>query len=109
MRRASNRGIWCVAFCALFLALRTNQLNAGQSPGIVDVYDDLGRLVRVIVTTANQCATYEYDAVGNILSITHSTNCLQPPTINSFSRSSKVVGDNVCLTIGEPNFFLMRT
>ena len=35
-------------------------------------YDDLGRLTRVVDTSGN-IATYHYDAVGNLLSITRST------------------------------------
>jgi YD repeat-containing protein len=34
-------------------------------------YDDLGRLVRVVDQNGN-VATYQYDAVGNLLSITRS-------------------------------------
>jgi len=42
---------------------------AAQEQKVIYLYDDLGRLVRVIDEN-NECATYEYDAVGNILSIT---------------------------------------
>jgi YD repeat-containing protein len=42
----------------------------GQSTGPVQyVYDDLGRLVKVVDQNGN-VATYNYDAAGNLLSIT---------------------------------------
>ncbi len=44
------------------------QVNA-QEPKITYLYDDLGRLVRVIDENGD-AATYHYDAVGNVLSIT---------------------------------------
>jgi hypothetical protein len=46
------------------------------------VYDDLGRLSRVIDEATGECAVYEYDAVGNILAIARETNCLRAPTVN---------------------------
>ena len=67
-----------------------------QEQKIIYLYDDLGRLVRVIDEN-NECATYEYDAVGNILSITRSTNCLQAPTIATITPSSARVGDTACM------------
>ena len=45
---------------------------AQQSPGIQYVYDDLGRLSKV-VDPAGNVAEYVYDAVGNILAIKRST------------------------------------
>jgi YD repeat-containing protein len=46
------------------------------TPAVADraqyIYDDLGRLVQVIDGQGN-VATYNYDAVGNLLSITRST------------------------------------
>jgi YD repeat-containing protein len=45
---------------------------AQQSPGIQYVYDDLGRLSKVIDPAGN-VAEYVYDAVGNILEIKRST------------------------------------
>ena len=55
---------------AIFLALSIGQANAQSK--FIYVYDDLGRLTRV-VNENNECATYEYDAVGNLLSITRGT------------------------------------
>ncbi|MBI3001180.1 MAG: RHS repeat protein [Deltaproteobacteria bacterium] len=87
---------------SLFLALGRGQLQA-QVPKVIYIYDDLGRLTRV-VNENNECATYEYDAVGNLLSITRDTNCLQPPTIDGLSQDTAQVGDTTCITISGSNF-----
>ena len=51
------------------------------------LYDDLGRLVRVI-DEAGQAATYHYDAVGNLLQITRESGVPQTPGVTSVSTST---------------------
>src|SRR5688572_29266845 len=51
------------------------------------IYDDVGRLSQVIDDQCN-VATYAYDAVGNILSITRSTGGIGAPTITSITPAS---------------------
>ena len=87
---------------SLALSLSVGHLHA-QEPKVIYLYDDLGRLVRV-VNENNECATYEYDAVGNLLSITRGTNCLQPPTIDTLSQDTANAGDTTCITIRGTNF-----
>ena len=65
------------------------------------VYDALGRLTQVIDTSGNT-ATYNYDAVGNLLSITTSTTSPSSLAIFSFSPSQGGVGQTV--TIQGQNF-----
>jgi len=89
-------------FLGITFALSLGHLYA-QEPKIIYVYDDLGRLSRV-VDQNNECATYEYDAVGNILSITRGMNCLQPPTVDSLSQDTANAGDTTCITIRGTNF-----
>ncbi len=89
-------------FVAVVLLSALSELYA-QQPNIIYLYDDLGRLVQV-VNQNNECATYEYDAVGNILSITRNTNCLQPPAINSLFPDSTNAGTSVCIAITGTNF-----
>jgi YD repeat-containing protein len=48
------------------------------------IYDDLGRLVQVIDGQGN-VATYNYDAVGNLLSITRSTGGVGAPTVTGLT------------------------
>ena len=66
-------------------------LSSGDTASYI--YDDLGRLVRV-VNERNECATYAFDAVGNLLSIrSHLTKywqCAQPSLLNGWIRSSNI-------------------
>ncbi|MBI3988018.1 MAG: RHS repeat protein [candidate division NC10 bacterium] len=101
MKHVPYNSILLILF-GLFLVLQAGQLHA-QEPTIIYLYNDLGRLLRVI-NENNECATYTYDAVGNILSITRATNCLQPPAIESLSQETAKAGDTVCMTITGTNF-----
>jgi YD repeat-containing protein len=96
-----------LAVSAVLVALVLTLVGFGQLHAqlakVIYIYDDLGRLMRV-VNESNECATYEYDAVGNMLSITRSTNCLQPPTVDSLSQNTANAGDTACLTITGTNF-----
>ena len=65
------------------------------------VYDALGRLTQVIDPSGN-VATYNYDAVGNLLSITRSTTSPSGLAIFSFSPAQGSVGQTV--TIQGQNF-----
>lgn len=65
------------------------------------VYDGLGRLTQVIDPSGN-VATYNYDAVGNLLSITRSTTSPSALALFSFSPGQGSVGQTV--TIQGQNF-----
>ncbi|PYU12888.1 MAG: hypothetical protein DMG37_12010 [Acidobacteria bacterium] len=65
------------------------------------VYDALGRLAQVIDPSGNT-ATYNYDAVGNLLSITRSTTSPSGLAVFSFSPAQGSVGQTV--TIQGQNF-----
>lgn len=88
-------------FIAILLLSALSELYA--QPKVTYIYDDLGRLVRV-VNEANECATYEYDAVGNLLRITRGANCLQPPSIDTLSPDSGNAGETTCAVINGNNF-----
>lgn len=60
------------------------------------VYDALGRLTEVIDPTGN-VASYNYDAVGNLLSITRSTTSPSALAIFSFAPSQGSVGQTVMI------------
>jgi YD repeat-containing protein len=71
--RSALKPLWLKARrCFVFLALATLPLAAQGSGTAQYFYDDVGRLTRV-VTPSGTIATYNYDAVGNLLSITRST------------------------------------
>lgn len=59
-----------------------------QSSTVTFVYDDLGRLSRVIDTATGTCAAYEYDAVGNIVSIGRDANCVAVPSVTGISPAT---------------------
>jgi len=60
------------------------------------VYDALGRLTQVIDPSGNT-AMYNYDAVGNMLSITRSTTSPSSLAIFSFSPTQGSVGQTVTI------------
>ncbi|OLD62966.1 MAG: hypothetical protein AUI47_10715 [Acidobacteria bacterium 13_1_40CM_2_68_5] len=69
---------------------------------IVYLYDDLNRLVRVIRDNG-EAATYHYDAVGNILSITRASGVSQTTTVTSVSPTSAQAGSTTTVTISGSN------
>ena len=62
----------CVGLLVSSLFLQSVPTSADQAQYI---YDDLGRLAKVIDGQGN-VATYNYDAVGNLLSLTRNTGGL---------------------------------
>ena len=58
------------------------------------IYDDLGCLSRVIDGQGN-VATYTYDAVGNLLSITRNTGGVGAPTITGLTPNTGNAGASV--------------
>lgn len=83
--------------CALLLAFATP-----ASADIRYLYDELGRLVRVI-REDGEAGSYHYDAVGNILSITRESGVAQTTTVSSTSTSVLVQGSTVIVTISGSN------
>ena len=85
-----NRAILCVVLMTCWLSI---SLSARQAV-VRYIYDDLGRLVGVIDQNGN-AATYNYDAVGNLLSITRAN--ASTVSIIAFSPSSGSVGSAVTI------------
>src|SRR5713226_1600621 len=84
----------------LFLLGIASPLWAQSNP-VQYVYDALGRLTQVIDPSGN-VATYNYDAVGNLLSITRSTTSPTGLAIFGFSPAQGSIGQTV--TIQGQNF-----
>lgn len=80
-------------FSIIFLA--TTAVLWAQQGGITYIYDDLGRLVGV-VDQAGNAASYTYDAVGNILSISR-YNVSGPVSITLVSPNKGKVGTPVTI------------
>jgi YD repeat-containing protein len=86
--------------CVLMLgAVVPTQAVADQAQSI---YDDLGWLSQVIDGQGN-VATYTYDAVGNLLSITHNTGGVGAPTITAFTPNTGNAGDTVNISLTGTN------
>jgi len=66
------------------------------------IYDDLGRLSQVIDGQGN-VATYTYDAVGNLLSITRNTGGVGAPTITAFTPNTGNAGETVNVSLTGTN------
>ena len=77
---------------------------SAQQPKINYVYDDLGRLIRVIDENGN-AATYHYDAVGNLLRITRETGVPTTAVVSAVSPSSWNRGTNTAVTISGYNLY----
>src|SRR6187431_3143239 len=102
-RNASRSSRYSVSLLlvSIVIALFARQGSA-QQPSITYVYDDLGRLVRVI-SAGGEAATYYYDAVGNILRITRETGVAATASVINVSPTSGVRGTSVLLTITGAN------
>jgi YD repeat-containing protein len=86
-------------FVAAFLFVNPVVTTADQAQYI---YDDLGRLSQVIDGQGN-VATYQYDAVGNLLSITRNTGGVGAPTITSFTPNTGNAGASVNVSLAGTN------
>lgn len=80
-------------FAIIFLA--TTAILWAQQGSITYIYDDLGRLVGVVDQEGN-AASYTYDAVGNILSISRH-DVLGPVSITLVSPNKGKVGTSVAI------------
>ena len=104
LRNGSSRLCRCTVIL-LFVSIVVGSfvgLGSAQQPSITYVYDDLGRLVRVI-TAGGEAATYHYDAVGNILRITRETGVAASASVINLSASSGVRGTSLLLAISGLN------
>jgi len=84
------RRSWLLLQCASAALLHAQDVRA------VYLYDDLGRLAKVVDRATGECAIYSYDAVGNILSIAREVNCAAPPALDSIT----LAGDNLFTVTG---------
>jgi len=80
----------------LFILSFVPPLRAQSGASVQYVYDALGRLTTVVDPSSN-VATYNYDAVGNLLSITRTTASPSALAIFGFSPSQGSVGQTVVI------------
>ncbi len=69
-------------------------------------YDDAGRLVRAVKGTEG--VAYEYDQVGNLLSISRGTTSRNPPTIQSIVPDMVFTGSTTPVVLTGQNLFTTR-
>ena len=89
-----------VVACALMLCVLVPTFGVADQAQYI--YDDLGRLAKVIDGQSN-VATYTYDAVGNLLSITRNTGGVGAPTITGLTPNTGNAGASVTVSITGTN------
>ncbi len=96
--RLATRGALLASLVAVLsilgAALQGDTARAVPGSDIAYVYDELDRLVAV-VDPASEAATYEYDAVGNILSISRQSS--STVSILEFSPNGAAIGKSVAI------------
>ena len=95
---------WSLTLFVCLAIVFSHTSLAAQQPKINYVYDDLGRLIRVIDENGN-AATYHYDAVGNLLRITRETGVPSIAVVSAVSPSSWNRGTNFSVTITGYNLY----
>ncbi len=96
MAQMATQKVLTVVACVLMLCLSVPTLTVADQAQYI--YDDLSRLSQVIDGSGN-VVTYHYDAVGNLLSITHNTGGVGVPTITALMPNSGNVGASVSVSI----------
>ncbi len=85
MKQMTFSRVLTVVACVLMLCVLAPTLAVADQAQYI--YDDLGRLAKVIDGQGN-VATYTYDAVGNLLSITRNTGGGGVPTITGLTPNT---------------------
>lgn len=100
MKQMAFAKVLSVVACVLMLCVSVPPLAIADQ--VQYIYDDLGRLSQVIDGQGN-VATYSYDAVGNLLSITRNTGWVGAPTITALTPNTGNVGASVNVTLTGTN------
>lgn len=96
MKQMAFIKILTVVACVLMLCVLAPTLAIADQAQYI--YDDLGRLSQVIDAQGN-VATYTYDAVGNLLSITRNTGGVGAPTITALTPNTGNAGASVTILL----------
>ena len=99
MKQKAFSKVLAVVACVLMLCGLAPTLGGADTAQYF--YDPLGRLIAV-VDGQGSIAAYQYDRVGNLLSISRST--ASPPTITSVSPNQLTAGDSALLMVGGTGF-----
>ena len=90
-----------ILFCIFIMQ---PQLSFGDTAEYL--YDDAGRLVRVVKGTEG--IIYQYDEVGNLLSISRGTISSNPPILQSINPDMLFIGSTTLVTISGQNLFTTK-
>jgi YD repeat-containing protein len=96
MKQMTFSKVLTVVACALVLSVLAPTFGGADQAQYI--YDDLGRLAKVI-DGQGKVATYTYDAVGNLLSITRNTGGVGAPTITSLTPNTGNAGASVNVSL----------
>lgn len=96
MKQMAFVRVLSVVACVLVLCMSVPTLTVADQ--VQYIYDDLGRLSQVIDGQGN-VATYTYDAVGNLLSITRNTGGVGAPTITALTPNTGSTGISVNIAL----------
>ena len=100
MKQMAFSKVLTIVACVLVLCMSVPTLTVADQAQYI--YDDLGRLSQVIDGQGN-VATYTYDAVGNLLSITRNTGGVGAPTITALTPNTGSAGASVNVTLTGTN------
>ena len=92
MKQMVYSKVLTVVACVLMLCMSVPTLAVTDQAQYI--YDDLGRLAQVIDGQGN-VATYNYDAVGNLLSITRNTGGVGAPMVTGITP----IWEGACLMV----------
>ena len=100
MKQTVFSKVLTVIACTLMLCVLVPMFGVADQAQYI--YDDLGRLAKVIDGQSN-VATYTYDAVGNLLSITRNTGGVGAPTITGLTPNTGNAGASVTVSLTGTN------
>ena len=93
-KKPTLRCVFMLLLLAVAYVIATGPAAAQQSSTVQYVYDENGRL-RAVISPSGVTTIFNYDAAGNIVSITQQANPLV--SISGFTPTSGAVGDTVTI------------
>ena len=90
---------WGLVLLWFFFSL--NSISSADK--LIYLYDDTGRLTRVLKGTEG--SSYQYDQVGNLISISKNTVSANPPVLQSVNPNVQFIGYKILTTLAGQNLF----
>jgi YD repeat-containing protein len=102
---STQKSLALLLFIFILLLLPFPSAHAGNT--VQYIYDDLGRLSKAADENGNY-AVYEYDGVGNLISISRGITSTNPPTLQSISPDVLFTGATTNAVITGQNLLTTR-